>query len=430
MKVAVIGAGYAGMAAAVTLADHGASVTVFEAARLPGGRARRVEAHGLALDNGLHILIGAYRETLRLIERINPAGKRALMRLPLDWVIHRQFRLRAAALPAPLHLVVGLLRASGVSLAERLGALRFMLRMRFARFGLAGDLTVEDLLDRFNQSAHMRRVLWHPLCMAALNTPPRRASARVFLRVLGDTLGAGRNQCDLILARTDLTALFPEPAASYVAARGGSVRTGCRVTAIDCCDGGFSVTAEGRQEVFTHVICALPPHQVNAFLIGISALAEVVEIIERLTFQPIYSVFLGYPRSVPLPAPMLGFDSAIVHWAFDRELLCGQTGVIGAVTSAEGPHQQLTQDELAREVHEELQRQLGPLPVPSWTQVIAEKRATFACTPGLARPPQCTPLRNFLLAGDYTESDYPATLEAAVRSGISAANIILERRER
>ena len=427
MKVAVIGAGYAGMAAAVTLADHGIPVTVFEAARLPGGRARRVEAHGLALDNGLHILIGAYRETLRLIERIHPAGKRALMRLPLDWVIHRQFRLRSAALPAPWHLVVGLLRAQGISFTERLGALRFMLRMRFARFRLAGDLTVDELLDRFDQSARVRRVLWHPLCVAALNTPPRRASARVFLRVLRDTLGAGRDQCDLILARTDLSALFPEPAASYVAARGGSVRTGCRVTAIEVCDGGFSVAAEGRQDVFTHVVCALPAHQINAFLIGISALAEIVEIVERLTFQPIYSVYLGYPRSVRLTAPMLGFDSALVHWAFDREALCGQAGVIGAVISAEGPHQQLAQDELARAVHEELQRHLGPLPAPSWTQVIAEKRATFSCTPGLARPPQRTPLRNFLLAGDYTESDYPATLEAAVRSGINAANIVLGR---
>jgi squalene-associated FAD-dependent desaturase len=425
MNVAVIGGGYAGMAAAVTLADERVPVTVFEAGRTLGGRARRVEAHGLALDNGLHILIGAYRETLRLIERVHPAAHGALARLPLEWVIHREFHLRPAALPAPWHLVIGLLRARGASLAERLGALRFMLSMRLARFALAEDLTVEALLDRHRQSARMRQVLWRPLCVAALNTPPHRASACAFLRVLGDTLGAAHEHCDLILARTDLTALFPEPAASWVAARGGSVRAGCRVTAIDPCDDGLSVTVDGQQEVYTHVICALPAHQVNAFLVGVSALAEIVEMIEHFTFQPIYSVYLAYPRSVHLPAPMLGFDSTLMHWAFDRERLCGQTGIIGAVTSAEGPHQQLTQDDLAREVHEELKRQLGPLPEPSWTQVIAEKRATFACTPGLKRPPQRTPLRNFVLAGDYTQSDYPATLEAAVRSGIRAADIVL-----
>jgi len=247
----------------------------------------------------------------------------------------------------------------------------------------------------------------------------------VFLRVLGDTLGAGRDACAPVLARTDLSALFPEPAASYIATRGASVRLGCRVTAIDPGADGFSVTAEGRPETYTHVICALPPHQVNAFLIGISALADTAGIIDRLGFQPIYSVYLRYPRSVRLPVPMLGFESPLVHWAFDRETLCGQSGVIGAVISAEGPHQQFTQDELARAVHDELTRHLGPLPEPSWARVIAEKRATFACTPGLERPQQRTPLRNFLLAGDYTASEYPATLEAAVRSGISAANIVL-----
>jgi squalene-associated FAD-dependent desaturase len=306
--------------------------------------------------------------------------------------------------------------------------LRFVVAHRIRRFELPGDATVDALLDRYRQSPRLRQVLWHPLCIAALNTPPHRASARVFLRVLGDTLGAGRRDSDLILARTDLTALFPEPAASYVEARGGSVRTGRRVTAIDPCADGFSVTAGGEAEAYTHVVCALAPHQAKAFLVGITALAEVAEIVERFDVQPIHSVYVRYPGSIALPAPMLGLDSALVHWVFDREALCGQAGVIGAVISAEGPHQQLTQDELARAVHQELQRQLGALPEPLWIQVIAEKRATFACTPALARPAQRTPLRNFFLAGDYTVTDYPATLEAAVRSGINAANMICETR--
>lgn len=429
MKVAVIGGGYAGMAAAVTLADCGVPVTVYEAAKQLGGRARRVEVRDFALDNGLHILIGAYRETLRLIEHVNPAGRDALLRLPLDWVIHQQFRLRAAALPAPLHLIVGLLWARGISLTERLGALRFMMRMRLRDYALAADITVNELLERYGQSARLRRMLWHPLCLAALNTPPDQASAQVFLRVLRDSLGAARDHSDLLLPKTDLTALFPEPAADHVTARGGSVHIGFRVTAIDPCDGGFSVSVGAQREVFSHVISALPPHQVNAFLIGISALAEIAKTVEHFRFQPIYSVYLRYPRNVRLPAPMLGFDSALLHWAFDRELLCGQIGVIGVVISAEGAHQQLNQDQLAQLVHQELQQHIGLLPDPLWSQVIAEKRATVSCTPGLQRPPQQTPLKNFFLAGDYTESDYPATLETAVRSGIGAARLVLEQRD-
>jgi len=172
------------------------------------------------------------------------------------------------------------------------------------------------------------------------------------------------------------------------------------------------------------VICALPPHQVNAFLIGITALSEIAENIERFEYQPIHSVWLQYPGSIKLPSPMLGFTGGIVHWIFDREALCSQRGLIGAVISASDAHLQLPQDQLAAAVHQDLKRSLGNLPEPTWTRVIAEKRATFSCTLGLKRPSQVTPLRNFYLAGDYTESDYPATLETAVRSGITCANRI------
>ncbi len=125
---------------------------------------------------------------------------------------------------------------------------------------------------------------------------------------------------------------------------------------------------------------------------------------------------------------MLGLTHGLIHWVFDRETLCGQRGLVGAVISAAGEHQDLTQDELGLRVHRELQQHVGDLPDPLWTRVIAEKRATFACTPGVRRPPQVTPLTNFYLAGDYTASDYPATLESAVRSGITCARHILQQR--
>ena len=125
---------------------------------------------------------------------------------------------------------------------------------------------------------------------------------------------------------------------------------------------------------------------------------------------------------------MLGFESALLQWAFDRGALSGQDGLIGAVISAEGAHQDYAQDDLAALAHQELQQQLGMLPEPLWHRVIAEKRATIACTPGLRRPDTETPLRNFLLAGDYTASEYPATLESAVRSGVNAARMILHQK--
>jgi len=429
MNVAIIGGGYAGMAAAVTLAEKRVPVTVFEAAKTLGGRARRVEHREATLDNGLHILIGAYGETLRLMRQVGADPERSLMRLPLTWQVHRRLTLKAAPLPAPLHLLAGLIAATGAPLAERLSAARFIWRMRRRGYSLPQDITVAALLDQHAQGWRMTRLLWHPLCVSALNTPPEGASAQVFLTVLRDSLDAARDASDMLLPRTDLSRLFPEPAADFVAANGGTVRTGQRVTEIEQTGGGFEVRSAGGAGEFSHVVCALPPYHAGAFLIGISALAEVAERVERLAYQPIYSVYLGYPRGVRLPAPMLGFESALLQWAFDRGALSGQHGVIGAVISAQGPHQELTQEELGRLVHQELQQHLGLLPDPLWTRVIAEKRATFSCAPGLKRPESRTPLTNFFLAGDYVSSNYPATIESAVRSGVAAARMILDVRD-
>jgi squalene-associated FAD-dependent desaturase len=429
MNVAVIGGGYAGMAAAATLAERGAPVTVFEAAKTLGGRARRVEHRDLALDNGLHILVGAYDETLRLMRLVGADPEQLLLRLPFAWHIHGRLTMRAAGLPAPLHLLAGLAGAHGAPLAQRLSAARFMLRMRRRGYNLERDTTVETLLESHGQDGLLARLFWRPLCVSALNTPPEAASAQVFLNVLRDALDGGRAASDLLLPRVDLSRLFPDPAADYVRARGGAVLTGHRVTAIDERESGFSLRCGDSEQTFSHVVCALAPYHAEAFLVGVSALAEAAEAVGRLSHQPIYSVYLGYPAEFGLPAPMLGFDSGLLQWAFDRGALAGQNGVIGVVISAEGAHQELAQDELAQLVHQELQQQLGLLPEPSWWRVIAEKRATFACTPGLKRPESRTPLRRFLLAGDYVASAYPGTIEAAVRSGIDAARLILDRHD-
>ncbi len=423
--VAIVGGGYAGMAAAATLAERRIPVTVFEAARQLGGRARRVDYRDVALDNGLHILIGAYTQALSLIERVNPAHPDALSRMPLEWHVHGEFHLRAARLPAPLHLLLGLARAEGLDIAEKFSAARFLASLRVGRYALARDVSVKTLLDSHAQGEKLQRVLWHPLCVAALNTPPSCASAQVFLNVLRDSLDATRTASDIVLARVDLSALFPEPAAIYVEQHGGTVLRSHRVTAIDPLGDGFEIEANNQRNRYTHVICAIAPHQVNAFLIGITALSEIAAGIEKLDYQPIYSVWLQYPAPVALPSPMLGLTNGLIHWVFDREQLCGQRGLVGAVISASGEHEDLTQDELGLRVHSELKQHLGDLPAPRWTRVIAEKRATIACTPNVKRPSQITPLKDFYLAGDYTASDYPATIESAVRSGIACAQHIL-----
>ena len=424
-QVAIIGGGYAGMAAAVTLAEQRIPVTVYEAGPVLGGRARRVDINGVALDNGLHILIGAYRETLRLIAQVHPAPASALLRLPLNWHVHQHLHLKAPKLPAPLHLAVALLTAKGASLGESFAAARMMRALRGMDFRLRQDTTVSELLRAHAQGPVLTQHLWMPLCVSALNTPPDIASAQLFLNVLRDGLNADRAGSDMLIAREDLSALFPQPAAEYVRAQGGAVLTGQRVSTFEPIDGGFAVTAGKETRSHSRVICALPPHQVAAFLVGITALSDTMAQVLALHYQSITSVYLQFDGRVRLPSPMIGLANGFAHWLFDREAICGQRGLIGAVISADGPHLALSQEALAQRVHEELAAQFGPLPPLQWQRVITEKRATFSATPGLPRPTQATPLKHFWLAGDYTASDYPATLEAAVRSGIACAQGIL-----
>ncbi|TRZ65645.1 MAG: FAD-dependent oxidoreductase, partial [Rhodocyclaceae bacterium] len=201
-KVAIIGAGYAGMAAATELATHGISVTVFESSRVLGGRARAIETTGTTVDNGQHILIGAYRESLRLMRQVGADPQRLLLRLPLTLAYPGQLRVATPRLPAPLHLALGLLGARGLSWSDKLAAIRFMRALKHQDFRLPDqrqDCSVSALLDTHRQPDRLRTYLWEPLCVAALNTPADAASAQVFLNVLRDSLAAERSASDLLL---------------------------------------------------------------------------------------------------------------------------------------------------------------------------------------------------------------------------------------
>ena len=391
------------MAAAVTLAGRGIPVTVFESAALPGGRARRVSLHGHELDNGQHILIGAYTQLFTLMRQVGvPAD--ALLRIPLEIRYVDRFSLRSLWLPAPAGLLAGLLFSRGAPLVERLGAIRFMRALKATGFRLARDVTVKDLLEQHGQDGAIGRYLWRPLCVSALNTPVEQASANVFLTVLRDTLAGAADANDLLLPCVDLSKLFPEPAMAYVCEHGGEVRLRTPVRDL------------GELEGFDAVIIAVGPHQLKTLLPDLAL---------EYDYQPIYTCYLQYDERVKLPFPMLGLGHGLVQWVFDRGALLGEKGRLACVISAQGEHQALTLEALCQRCHEELAQHLPALGTPRWSRAIAEKRATIACTPGLQRPP--AEFRGFFLAGDYTDPEYPPTLEAAVRSGIHAARRAQER---
>lgn len=421
LRVAVIGAGYAGLACAVELARRGHRVTVFEASRSLGGRARRVELHGHALDNGQHLLIGAYTELLRLMRTVGADPKRLMQRTPLELVVPGAFRLRAARLPRPLHLAVGLLTARGLTWRERLAAIRFMRSLKARRFRLDVDLTVSGLLSRHRQPPALRELLWEPLCLAALNTPPEQASAQVFCHVLRDALAGPRGASDLLFPAADLGALFPEPAAAWLRRHGHAVQLGQAVTAVAPGDDAVTVSHAAGSERFDHAVLAVAPYHAGALLPVDAAFEGLREQLSVLRHEAIATAYFAFPAHVTLPRPMVGSRGQLGQWWLDRGRLNGQPGVLAAVISAGEAHRRQSRDALLAQLHDELRELLPNLPPPQWRTLIVEKRATFACTPSLPRPAAATPHPRLWLAGDYVAGDYPATLEGAVRSGVAAA---------
>jgi squalene-associated FAD-dependent desaturase len=358
-----------------------------------------VTSQGTELDNGQHILIGAYSELSRLMRLVGVPDE-AVLRVPLELRYTDGFRLRALRLPYPLGMLAGLLLARGISFSERLGAARFMAAMQKTRFRLESDLAVENLLKKHGQDGPIGHYVWRPLCVSALNTPAALASAQAFLVVLRDALCGAPEASDLLLPRVDLSRLFPEPAAQFLRSKGGELRCGTTIRDVSA-----------LKKEFGKIIVAVGPHQLKTLLPQIAA---------EHAYQPIYTCYLQYPDAVKLSFPMLGLSKGLVQWVFDRGALLGEHGRLACIISAQGDHQQMTLDEVAEMCHRELARALPSLPQPLWSRVIAEKRATISCVPDRERPSE-SGMADVYLAGDYTDPDYPPTLEAAVRSGIRAA---------
>ena len=431
--VAVIGGGYAGLACAVELARAGVHVTVFERSLTLGGRARVVHKDDIGrLDNGQHILLGAYTELTRLL-RLTGVAPRQLLHLPLTLHVPGELRLKAAALPAPFHLLVGVLRARGLGWGERLALLRLMAWLRRHAFRVDAALTVSELLQQTRQPARLIRLVWEPLCVAALNTPIDAAAAQVFANVLRDSLAADAGASQLLIPRVDLSELFPVPAARYLAMHRGKLRTGDGIDTITPVEGGFRLGGDPGSQPWPQVVIATAPYHAVPLLASTGACDRLAAQIEALAHEPIATVYLALGKGVKLPEPMLelvsdGSDNP-VQWVFDRGQLGGPEGLLACVISAHGAHDTLARDELVVVALAQLERQLERrLPAPAWSQVIVEKRATIACRPGILRPDIRTPLPGLWLAGDYIDSDYPATLESAVRSGVACARAILAQR--
>ena len=414
-RVAVVGGGWAGLAAAVEATRLGHQVTLFEMAPQLGGRSRGVEVDGLTIDNGQHILIGAYAATLGLMRKVGVDLDQALLRTPLRFTQPDGSGLHLAPGSPVVAFARAVLRQDRWTIGERVALLAAASGWALRRFRCDDALTVGQLTAQLPLA--IRAQLIDPLCIAALNTPADEASARVFLRVLKDALFSGPGSADLLLPRASLSDLLPGPAQRWLIEAGAQLRRHHRVTEVRADGDGWRVD----DEVFERVVLAATPTESARLAVGIApAWAQRVA---ALRYEPIVTVYLRSAGS-RLPEPMLALHSDAqlpAQFVFDRGQLGGPSGLLAFVISGAQRWVDQGLDATAQatltQAHAVLTVHLrGPLVL---VHTIAEKRATFRCTPGLQRPGALI-APGLLAAGDHIDGPYPATLEGAVLSGLQA----------
>jgi hydroxysqualene dehydroxylase len=464
--IAVVGAGWAGLAAAVHLAKNGAKVVLFEQSPLLGGRARAanftpkgalVADETINVDNGQHLLMGAYSETLGLIKELggnvsDPKRKDQLFdRFPVCLRDTKGFSFDAAIgfgkwlpghrLGATLRLGCALFRSNGLSFTEAFMMSSMMIRLRIRRWHVNQALSVQALLEGYRQPQSLNRKLWHPLCLSALNTPPANASAATFVAVLRDTLGAAGADSDFLVAIKSLSTTLPDLASAFLTKHNATINTGEMIKSISPkSNTGLAqsakvwVVSSNKQDLEVDaVVLACPWPTTTRLLASANIAAPASDSYMPLPISTVYlywSIGANHARA----KPWLLVDDADLkqygQWLFDLGKTAGGGRLASVVISGPGAHEQLSREQLAAAVNAQVAAQLN-WPMADDAFVISEKSATYACTAGLKRPAAQLATPGLFLCGDFyagptLAKNYPATLETAVRSGLLAANAVLK----
>ena len=449
---AIIGAGFAGLSAAVRLARRGARVIVVEARSRLGGRATAFHDRdtGELVDNGQHVLLGCYTATFEFLREIGAEQNvrrqpqlRATM-IDTDGVVSR---LECPRLPPPLHLLAGVCEWEALAWRDRVALLRMSTPLRLAvkqaraaahqssdgvsasgRIAASPGETVENWLIRNGQTPRLREMLWEPLALAALNQSPVDAAAPVFARVLAEMFGGDAGAAAIVLPATPLHLMYAEPARTFIERHGGAVRT--RVSArLRREPGGAIAVHIGDDVIETRAVVSSVPWFALGELFE-QPPVELADILQRARDTvscPIVTVNLWFDRRV-LDEPFVGLPGRVMQWAFDkRTVFGGNASHLSLVSSGAEEIVHKNNDELIAIARDELLRSLPAVRDAHLMRatVVREPRATFSLAPGQPRrPASATPLDGFVLAGDWVDTGLPATIESAVRSGHLAADLV------
>jgi squalene-associated FAD-dependent desaturase len=438
--VVVVGAGFAGLSAAVRLAGAGRKVVLLEATKGGGGRSRSFvhEQSGCELDNGQHLMMGCYRETLSFLREIGShEGVWFQRNLAIDMVKPGggRVRLRCPALPAPMHLAAGLLTMRGLGLLHKASALRVGMFLRGEVARPDDNETCDGWLTRLGQTQGIRGAFWDPLIWAVLNDDPLVASAAMLVAVLERAFLGTRDQSRLGVPKRPLSRLYVDDGLAYLRRHGAEVRLGQAMRAIECGADGVSavVLRSGERVLARRVVSAVPPWALMDALPEAALRHPVFQDVGKLTNSPIINLWLFLDRPLFPDAPFLGLIGSPLHWLFDRNQIegtfdasrtlvnCTISGARGLVDDAPEALVELFRSEMKRYFPR------APIVVQD-CKIVKEKRATISHAAGTyhRRPETRSPIKGLLLAGDWVRTGLPATIESACQSGHDAAAAVLE----
>ncbi|MDH5517895.1 MAG: hydroxysqualene dehydroxylase HpnE [Gammaproteobacteria bacterium] len=433
--VIIIGAGWAGLATACFLAEKNIPVTLVESAKQLGGRARQTSSRTQVLDNGQHLMLGAYSELLDLLKLIGvnegDVFKRKHQHLNLlnGQNLQPLINLKLPALPRPFNLLFGLLFCKGLSLKEKISVLYRFDRLLKKPISADQDCSVKQWLsDARLPPAYL--TLLNALCLAAMNTPADKASALSFRHVLNETFNGKKGSTDLLIPSVNLAQVLPAPANLYLNTHHASVLESTKVISLQSDNNIISQVVSEQQDLnASAVVLATPAHISRSLLKPLIECNELCHHLDQFRYEPITTVYLRYNDSCQIPDEMIGLTETLSEWVFDRRV-CDQPGMIAVVISSQGRHMELDNKELSLIIRNELAVIFPDWPLPNASWVIREKRATFSCTADVNRhrPGVITPYQNLFLSGDYLATDalyLPATLETAVRNAKACAQEVL-----
>jgi squalene-associated FAD-dependent desaturase len=429
----VVGAGCAGLSAACALAAAGARVAVVEARPIAGGRtfATRDRTSGDWVDNGQHVLFGCYHETFAYLDRIGSRDRlrvQASLSVPMVDRCGRTSELRCPALPSPLQLAAGVLAWDALPWRDRVSIAGVARALDPSCPPPEGE-TVRAWLTRHGQSTRLVELLWEPLAVAALNQSIDDATATTFAEVVRRMLGPGPDDAAIAWATGSLSAVLIDPAVAFLDARGGTLYRGAPARVL-VEDGRASAVVAGDRRIEARaIVSSVPWHALPGLFDAVpDALSAILLDASARRGVPIVTVNLWFDRDV-LGAPFVGLPGRTFQWAFDkRRLMAGHATHVSLVSSGAEAVARLENDAIVAAAMRDLGSALPGVRTARLVRgtAVRERQATFSLAAGQPpRPSPVTPLPGFILAGDWTDTGLPATIESAVLSGHRAAAAVL-----